>query len=65
MKTINIRNEDHKKLKLYSTLYDKTIADLVNEGISLIIKKYETPNLEIINKDGETVIREWSSNGNK
>ena len=58
MKTINLDDIRHKRLKSCAALHGKKMIELVNEGTDAILEKYEDANITIVKKDG-MIIREY------
>lgn len=42
MKSIVTTDETHKKYKILAAVHDKTISELLDEAVELLIEKYNT-----------------------
>lgn len=58
MKTIQISDELHQRIKIACANRNMKITSIVNEALELILMKYEEANYTYISKDGR-VIKEF------
>jgi hypothetical protein len=57
MKTVQIKDDIHKRLKMCSVISGNSITELVNEGIIMVLKNYEDADITIVRKD--KIIKEY------
>lgn len=66
MKTVQIPDELHRRLKIASAERNVSLSNLIKEGIEFILHKYEEPNFTYVSD--KKVVKEYyakEDNGNQ